>query len=100
MVHIISLHMNFSQNVQHAVKYHKVIVQVQIQSMIPVFSLLHSPRRKQADTGVLSADVANFRGSELPSTGGTGTTLFYIAGNTAVVVACFVLVMKKKENVA
>ena len=53
-----------------------------------------------ADTGVLSADVANFRGSELPSTGGTGTTLFYIAGNTAVVVACFVLVMKKKENVA
>ena len=53
-----------------------------------------------ADTGVLSADVANFRGSELPSTGGMGTTLFYIAGGTAVVAACFVLVMKKKENMA
>ena len=48
-----------------------------------------------ADTGVLSADVANFRGSELPSTGGMGTTLFYIAGGCIMLVAGILIVKNK-----
>jgi len=49
------------------------------------------------DTGILSADIANYRGSELPSTGGMGTMMFYTAGGCIMAVVCFVLVKRKEQ---
>lgn len=45
-----------------------------------------------------SATVVNKAGSELPSTGGIGTTLFYIIGGILVVAAAVVLVTKKRMS--
>lgn len=44
--------------------------------------------------------VVNNSGSELPSTGGMGTTLFYIVGGILVVAAVVLLVTKKRMTVA
>ena len=40
-------------------------------------------------TGSLTADVVNVKGSNLPSTGGMGTTILYAAGAAIVLVAAF-----------
>lgn len=45
-----------------------------------------------------TATVTNNAGSELPSTGGIGTTLFYIFGGILVVGAVVVLVTKRRMN--
>lgn len=44
------------------------------------------------------ADVENQTGQELPSTGGIGTTIFYIVGGILVVGAAVVLISKKRMN--
>ncbi|HBK02847.1 MAG TPA: hypothetical protein DDY87_00235, partial [Clostridiales bacterium] len=44
----------------------------------------------------LSADVVNQSGAELPSTGGIGTTLFYVLGGVLVLAAVVLLVTKKR----
>ncbi len=46
--------------------------------------------------GVLSADVQNKSGTELPSTGGIGTTLFYVIGGTLAAGAGVSLIAKKR----
>lgn len=51
-----------------------------------------------ASSTTLSTDVINNAGSTLPSTGGTGTTIFYILGSLLVVVAGVVLVTRKRMN--
>lgn len=51
-----------------------------------------------SDTGILSSSIANFRGNELPSTGGIGTTVFYAVGGVIVFAACIMLVRKRKEK--
>lgn len=48
------------------------------------------------ETGVIEADVENKAGSELPSTGGIGTTLFYLGGGAMVAVAGVYLISKKR----
>ena len=45
-------------------------------------------------------DIENKAGSELPSTGGVGTTLFYVFGSMMVVGAAVVLVTKKRMGAA
>ena len=50
--------------------------------------------------GSLSADVINQSGSTLPSTGGVGTTLFYVLGGILAVTAIVLLVTKKRMNSA
>ena len=40
-------------------------------------------------TGTVTADVVNQKGSNLPSTGGMGTTVLYAAGAAIVLVAAF-----------
>lgn len=51
------------------------------------------------EEGSLTADIKNQQGAELPSTGGMGTTLFYIIGGALVAVAGALLVFKKRgEN--
>ncbi len=52
---------------------------------------------KKAD-GSLTTDVENKSGLQLPSTGGMGTTLFYVVGSVLVLVAGVLLVSKKRMN--
>ena len=44
------------------------------------------------------ADVENKSGSELPSTGGIGTTMFYIVGSILVIGAAVVLISKRRMD--
>lgn len=46
----------------------------------------------------LSITVANNKGASLPSTGGIGTTLFYVIGGGLMAVAAVLLVAKKRMN--
>ena len=43
--------------------------------------------------------MVNQAGTELPSTGGIGTTVFYVVGGLLVAVAVVLLVTKKKMSV-
>lgn len=51
-----------------------------------------------AATGIVAMNVENNSGSTLPSTGGIGTTLFYLAGGAMVAVAGIFLITKKRMN--
>ncbi|MBP3380344.1 MAG: LPXTG cell wall anchor domain-containing protein [Ruminococcus sp.] len=48
--------------------------------------------------GIVSDKIINKSGSTLPSTGGIGTTLFYLAGGAMVAVAGIFLITKKRMN--
>lgn len=50
------------------------------------------------ENGTLEADVINNTGSTLPSTGGMGTTIFYVLGGILVVGAVVLLVARKRMN--
>lgn len=54
--------------------------------------------KKDANKGTVSETIANKSGSTLPSTGGIGTALFYLAGGIMVVGAGTVLVSKKRSK--
>ncbi len=47
-------------------------------------------------TGIATTTIANFKGSVLPSTGGIGTTIFYVVGACLVVIAGVALVAKRR----
>ena len=47
-------------------------------------------------TGELDADVKNEKGAQLPSTGGIGTTIFYVAGSIMVLAAAILLITKRR----
>lgn len=52
-----------------------------------------------SDTGIIDGlNVVNNTGTELPSTGGIGTTIFYIIGGILVVGAAILLVTKKRMS--
>ncbi len=53
---------------------------------------------KVNEDGLIAFDVINNTGSELPSTGGIGTTIFYIVGGILVVGAAILLVTKKRMS--
>lgn len=48
--------------------------------------------------GVISGKILNEKGSTLPSTGGIGTTIFYVVGIVLVLGAAIVLVSRRKNN--
>ena len=48
--------------------------------------------------GVFSANIINQSGSLLPSTGGIGTTIFYVVGGILVIGAGILLVAKKRMS--
>lgn len=50
----------------------------------------------EGDTNVFKIDVENSAGSLLPSTGGIGTTIFYVVGGILVIGAGILLVTKKR----
>ena len=48
--------------------------------------------------GIASGTIKNKKGSSLPSTGGIGTTLFYVCGGAMVAVSGVFLITKKRMN--
>jgi len=50
------------------------------------------------EAGTISADIENKPGSTLPSTGGMGTTLLYVAGGILVACAAAYVVMSRKHS--
>ena len=50
------------------------------------------------DTGLISTNVENKSGTQLPSTGGIGTTIFYIVGAAAAVTAIVLLTTRRRAN--
>ena len=50
------------------------------------------------EKGSLSTDVENKSGSTLPSTGGMGTTIFYVVGSILVLGAAILLITKKRMS--
>lgn len=54
----------------------------------------------EVSTGALSANIVNRTGTELPSTGGMGTTIFYIVGAILVLGAGILLITRRRMNKA
>lgn len=50
------------------------------------------------DSGLVSTDVENKSGTQLPSTGGIGTTIFYIVGAAAAVTAIVLLTTRRRSH--
>lgn len=51
------------------------------------------------NTGILTSQIVNNRGTTLPGTGGIGTTIFYVVGGGLMVAAAVLLITKKRmEN--
>lgn len=51
-----------------------------------------------ADKGSVKTTVLNYKGATLPSTGGIGTTIFYVGGGVLVVGAGVLLITKKRAK--
>lgn len=49
--------------------------------------------------GQITGKILNVKGSQLPSTGGIGTTIFYVLGASLVIFAAVVLVSRRKKSV-
>lgn len=60
------------------------------------FTVQMTETEPKTPTGNISTDIVNQSGSTLPSTGGIGTTIFYIIGGILVVGAAILLVTKKR----
>ena len=48
--------------------------------------------------GSVGINVENNKGSQLPSTGGIGTTIFYVVGGILMVGAAILLITKKRAE--
>ena len=55
---------------------------------------------KQDGTDVAKVEIENKSGTELPSTGGIGTTIFYVLGSILVIGAVVLLITKKRMSAA
>lgn len=66
----------------------------------PILVSLTAPSRFEANlnNGSLTTNVENKAGTQLPTTGGIGTTLFYVIGSVLVLAAVVLLVTKKRMN--
>jgi len=56
------------------------------------------PGTGNASTGVVSIQIKNNAGATLPSTGGMGTTVFYVMGGALVVGALAVIMVRKRSE--
>ena len=49
-------------------------------------------------SGIISTEIVNEQGMILPSTGGIGTTIFYVMGGVMVAGALILLITKKRMS--
>lgn len=49
-------------------------------------------------TGIIDGDIINTKGTVLPSTGGMGTTIFYVVGTVLMLGAAILLITKRRMN--
>ena len=56
----------------------------------------NTPGTGDAATGIVCVNVTNNAGAILPSTGGIGTTIFYVLGSILVIGAAVLLITKKR----
>ena len=68
------------------------------ESACPVVTLAKTEDTTEGDTLVVTQPVENNAGATLPSTGGIGTTIFYIIGAILVIGAGVVLVTRRRMN--
>lgn len=68
------------------------------ESACPVVTLAKADDTTEGDTLVVTQPVENKAGATLPSTGGIGTTIFYIIGAILVIGAGVVLVTRRRMN--
>jgi LPXTG-motif cell wall-anchored protein len=52
----------------------------------------------ELDDGTIETDIENNQGTELPSTGGIGTTIFYVAGIVLVLGAAAIIIARRKAE--
>lgn len=69
-----------------------------IDATAPDGSLHLTAFNASVDDGSLSTTVVNERGTILPSTGGIGTTIFYVVGTILVLGAAILLITKKRMS--
>lgn len=63
------------------------------------YNLLKDPVKVTVNSNnTLVVGVANYAGTELPSTGGTGTTMIYLAGSVLVVAALVLFITKRRMD--
>ena len=64
----------------------------------PKWSTTSSDARYNATTGLFEIEIENRGGTELPTTGGIGTTIFYVSGLIMVLGAAVILVARRRAD--
>ena len=75
-------------------------VKVEISHTVSVEGAHMTHTLKQDTTSVEKVEIENKSGTELPSTGGIGTTIFYVLGSILVIGAVVLLITKKRMSAA
>ena len=75
-------------------------VKVEISHTVSVEGADMTNTLKQDATDVAEVGIENKSGTELPSTGGIGTTIFYVLGSILVIGAVVLLITKKRMSAA
>ena len=73
-------------------------VKVEISHTVSVEGADMTHTLKQDSTNVGEVEIENNSGTELPSTGGIGTTIFYVLGSILVIGAVVLLITKKRMS--
>ena len=73
-------------------------VKVEISHTVSVEGADMTHTLKQDATDVAEVEIENKSGTELPSTGGIGTTIFYVLGSILVIGAVVLLIAKKRMS--
>ena len=60
--------------------------------------MTHTLKQNATDVAVERVEIENKSGTELPSTGGIGTTIFYVLGSILVIGAVVLLITKKRMS--
>ena len=91
-------------NTMHPIKF-SIVASHDITSADPKLTYLNGDKvngeiefTAKINEGSLTANVENYKGSELPNTGGMGTTILYAAGVILILAAGAFLVMQKKAE--
>ena len=75
-------------------------VKVEISHTVSVEGADMTHTLKQDSTNVEKVEIENKSGTELPETGGMGTTIFYVLGSILVIGAVVLLITKKRMSAA